>query len=98
MQQLAPVSETIVGDTMSKTDVKKFKFSVDDRPFETETEVLTGAQIKTLAQIDPSFQLFLEVPGESRPDRQIGDSESVDLGTPGIEKFYSVPPATFGLR
>jgi multiubiquitin len=83
---------------MPTTGAKKFKFRVDDRTLETDNEILTGAEIKRLAQVDPSFQLFLEVPGESRPDQQIGDNDPVNLSKPGIEKFYSVPPATFGLR
>jgi multiubiquitin len=73
-----------------------FKFMVDDRHFETEQQILTGAQIKAQAQVDPSYQLFLEVPGEAHPDRPILDGDPVDLGQPGIEKLYTVPPATFG--
>jgi hypothetical protein len=76
---------------------KKFKFSVDGREFETDQRSLTGAQIKALASIDPSFGLFLESRG-NRPDQQIADSQTVHLGEPGREQFYAVPPATFGGR
>jgi hypothetical protein len=75
---------------------KQFKFKVNDQSFESEQSVLTGAQIKAQAQMEPSFQLFLEEPGDDKPDRQIGDTETVDLSEPGIEKFYGIPPATFG--
>lgn len=75
----------------------KFKFSVDGRQFETDQPLLTGAQAKALASIDPSFGLFLESHG-NRPDRQIGDNEAIDLSEPGREQFYTVPPATFGGR
>ncbi len=75
-----------------------FKFKVNDHQFETERETLTGLEIKTIAQVDVSSHLFLEIPGESRPDKQIGNAESVRIAEPGIEKFYTVPPATFGTK
>lgn len=73
-----------------------YKFSVDDRPFESEEPVLTGAQIKARASVDPSFGLFLEGRGKD-PDQQIGDGQSVDLRHPGRERFYTAPPANFGI-
>lgn len=72
-----------------------FKFTVDGKALESEQPVLTGAQIKALAQIDPSFGLFIEGRGQ-QPDQQIADSQSVDLRQPGRERFYTAPPATFG--
>ncbi len=72
-----------------------FKFMVNEKPLESEQPVLTGAQIKALAQIDPSFGLFIEGRGQ-QPDQQIADSQSVDLRQPGRERFYTAPPATFG--
>ena len=75
---------------------EKYKFKVDDKHFESADAELTGKQIKEIAGVPPSHQLFLEAPGESRPDRQILDGDIVNLAEPGIEKFYSVPPATFG--
>ncbi len=72
-----------------------YHFSVDGKQFSSEVPVLTGAQIKARAQVDPSFGLFLEGHGNN-PDRQIADGESVDLRAPGVEKFYTAPPATFG--
>jgi hypothetical protein len=76
---------------------EKFKFSVDGRPFETDQPSLTGAQVKAIASIDPSFGLFLESHG-NRPDQQIADHQAVDLSEPGREQLYTVPPATFGGR
>jgi len=83
---------------MSKDDTgsKKYKFFVNDQKFEVAEQHLNGAQIRALARVDPSFQLFLEEPGPDKPDRKISDTESVDLDSPGIEKFYVVPPALFG--
>lgn len=82
---------------MSTTHTKTNKFKVDDVVLESEVTTLTGAQIKQLAGISPAYQLFLEDPGERHQDRQIQDADTVDLSHPGIEKLYSVPPATFGL-
>jgi hypothetical protein len=76
-------------------DHPPFKFMVDNRPFETNEPVVTGAMIKARATIDPSFTLCLEGKGDA-PDRQVGDADSVDLREPGRERFYTVAPATFG--
>jgi Multiubiquitin len=77
---------------------KKYKFFVDDKSFEVDTKSMSGSQIKSLAGVDPAFQLFLEEHGADKPDRLITNDHSVDLGQPGVEKFYTVPPATFGLQ
>jgi hypothetical protein len=82
------------GDGSAKPEV--FKYSVDGRPYESDTPVLTGAQIKARAGVDPSFLLYLESHGGA-PDQQIADATSVDLREiKGREQFYSAPPATFG--
>jgi hypothetical protein len=75
---------------------KKFKFKVNDKEFEVDTPTITGAQIKQLAGVPPAYQLFLEIPGDDKEDRLIGDGDVVNLAEPGIEKLYTVPPATFG--
>lgn len=75
---------------------KQFNITVDGAVFHATTAVLTGAQIKALAGIDPAFGLFLEGHGGAA-DRPIPDGESVDLDARGREKFYSAPPATYGL-
>ena len=82
---------------MTKSDGDKFKLFVNDVKYEVEQRYITGAQIKALAGVDLSFELFLEEPGADRPDRKINDSDSVDLSAPGVEKFYSVPVAVFGV-
>ncbi len=76
-------------------DHPPFKFSVDGRPFESDRPILTGAQIKARASVDPSFGLFLEGRGQA-PDQQIADGQAVDLREPGRERFYTAPPANFG--
>jgi hypothetical protein len=83
---------------MAPEHEKTYKFKVDDKMFDSDKAIVTGAEIKQKASVQASFQLFLEVPGEAHPDRQISDTEPVNLAEPGVEKFYTVPPATFGKR
>lgn len=74
---------------------RKFHFSVDGREVQVDTQFLTGAQIKAKAGVDPTFGLFREGHGH-QPNQQINDGETVDLSEPGNNKFFTVPPATFG--
>lgn len=74
---------------------KPFKFMVDNKPLESDDAMLTGAQIKARAGIDPTFGLFLEGKGKDA-DQSISDNQTVDLSEPGREHFYSAPPATYG--
>jgi hypothetical protein len=74
-----------------------YQFTVDDRPFETRERRQTGASIKAIAGVDPSFGLVLEGHGR-HPDKPIADNEVVELHADKVEDFFAVPPATFGAR
>jgi hypothetical protein len=74
---------------------RKYHFFVDAKRYETDEVSLTGAQIKAIASIDPTYQLFLEERGD-QPDRALSDGESVNLEHGETKHFYAVPPATFG--
>jgi hypothetical protein len=77
---------------------KEFHFFVDAKRYETEKSSLTGLEIKTIASITPTYQLFLEEEGD-QPDRVISDGESVELKRgEKTRHFYAVPPATFGVE
>lgn len=69
-----------------------YRFHVDGNHFESVCAQLTGADIKMIASVDASYNLFQE----GSTNRQIRDGETVDLSQPGTEHFYSAPPATFG--
>jgi hypothetical protein len=71
-------------------------FFVDAKRFETEHATLTGLQIKAIAGVSPTYQLFLEEEGD-KPDRAISDGEGVSLQDEP-KHFFAVPPATFGRR
>jgi hypothetical protein len=75
---------------------KEFHFYVDAKRYETDKSSLTGLEIKTIASITPTYQLFLEEEGD-QPDRAISDGEAVELKRgEKTRHFYAVPPATFG--
>ena len=80
------------------SDEKIFYF-VDNVKYDTEDTTLTGSQIKAkVPDLDPSYGLFLESTGDE-PDKQIADDESVSLEKDkGPKRFYTVPPATFGIE
>lgn len=72
-------------------------FFVDGTKFETDKVTVTGLDIKTIAVVDASYQLFLEETGNA-PDRQISDPDSLILSEHPPKHLYAVPPATFGQR
>ena len=73
---------------------KSYELFVDAKKYETDKASLTGTEIKALAEITPTYQLFLEEEGD-KPDRAISDGESVELSS-RVKHFFAVPPATFG--
>lgn len=80
-------------------DHSHYHFFVDSEKYETEKAHLTGAEIKALVpNFNPTYQLYLEENGPG-PDKLISDGETISLDPAGhgVRKFYTVPPATFGL-
>ncbi len=74
---------------------KAFKFIVDAAHFESTQQQLTGAQLRIIAHVDPSLQLFEEVHGNGS-DRQIDDSTIVQLADHAETHFYTMPHANMG--
>jgi hypothetical protein len=75
---------------------KRYHFFVDAKRYETDKPSLAGAEIKAIAGVTPTYQLFLEEEGDT-PDRAISDGEAVELKEgEDTRHFYAVPPATFG--
>ncbi len=69
----------------------KITFFVNNKPFETAADELSGAAIKQLAGVPADYQLF-EIRGqETLP---VGDNQTVKLH-PNL-KFRAIPPGTFG--
>jgi len=75
---------------------KQYHFFVDAKRYETQEASLTGAEIKKIAGLPPTYQVFEEEEGDT-PDKPISDAEAVRLDGK-IKHFYAVPPATFGIE
>src|SRR4051812_17274651 len=61
---------------------------INNREYKWRKEYITGAEIKELAMISGTDQLFLAI---KRPweDEEIGDDKQVNLARPEIEHFFS---------
>jgi hypothetical protein len=72
----------------------EYHFYVDAKQYDWKQRAISGLDIKVVASIPATYQLYLEESGHT-PDRPISDGDSVVLE--GDEKhFFAVPPATFG--
>jgi hypothetical protein len=81
---------------MEEKKAQEFHFFVDAKKYETAKSSLTGAEIKQIASVEPTYQLFLE--GEdNEADKPISDLQGIAISG-GTKHFYAVPPATFGCR
>lgn len=69
-------------------DHKQWTLQVENEVYHSDSQFITGAQVRSLGPgIPESMDLFLKVKG--KPGLLIKDTDSVDLGQPGIEKFYA---------
>ena len=75
---------------------KEYKLFVDGKQYDWAKQYITGSELRALAAIPAGVQVFLEEPGPEKPDRAVPPDASINLAEPGVEKFYTVPPATFG--
>lgn len=75
---------------------KQYKLFVDGRQYDWDKQYISGTELRALAGIGSGVQVFLEEPGSEKPDRVVPPDASINLDDPGVEKFYTVPPATFG--
>jgi hypothetical protein len=75
----------------SSADAKRktLTLHIDRKPYKTDAESLTGAQLRALPEPDlpTTVDLYLEVPGGD--DRLIHDDDTVEL-RPGMH-FFSAP-------
>lgn len=67
---------------------KKYPFKIENTTYKWDHQYITGKEVREVGPgIPESMDLFLKVAG--KPGRLIANDESIDLGLPGIEKFYS---------
>lgn len=76
---------------MSEAEHKKeqvYKIIVDRKPHDWLEPLISGAQIKQLAGVDPAaYEAWQDVPGPE--DLPIADDQMVDLTKHGTEKFFT---------
>jgi hypothetical protein len=65
---------------------RSFRFEIDGKREDWACPTITEETIRKLAGADAGVRVWLEQ--KAVPDRLIHPGESVDLTTPGIEKFY----------
>jgi Multiubiquitin len=70
-----------------KAHEQEFKLIIDTHPHTWHKSTITGAEIKNLAGVDPSYGVWQEVPGPNDPP--VGDNQQVDLSRPGVERFFT---------
>lgn len=74
----------------------KYFYFLDGHKIESDVSSITGATVRSeLSPEKRGYAIFLESQGQD-PDKQVEDSESLSLENPPL-RFYSVPPATFGM-
>lgn len=67
---------------------KKWKFKIETETHIWSKQFISGVEVRAIPPGIPSnMDLFLKVKG--KPGRLIQGDEKVDLGKPGIEKFYA---------
>jgi hypothetical protein len=68
--------------------MKKFVLKINNKTFHWHEQYITGAQVKELGEIPMKDLLFLNIKGNNE-DQLIENEMIVDLGLPGLERFYS---------
>ncbi len=83
----------------SAGEVRGYKFFVDDQAFESPQPIITGAQIREIAHVDASSNVFLNIARRRNhnPDLLIHNSTTVNLAEPGMEKFYTLHRPTLDI-
>lgn len=67
---------------------RTYRFTLDGKTFDWGAPNITGATIKSLANVDlSSNDVWLELKNEK--DKLISDHEHVDLTSPGVERLYT---------
>ena len=69
---------------------KVYCFLVDGKRYESPRAIITGAEIRELAGVDPQLRVFADDGGGSIADRQILDHTPINLAESGEEKFYTL--------
>lgn len=80
-------------ETNEKKEKDHFEIQINRKPFKWPNAMITGAEIKALAESPADFVVnqIVDGPGE---DPEIADAQPVDLSARGVEKFVTRKPRT----
>lgn len=66
----------------------KYKFKIENENHEWDNQFITGAEVRAVPPgIPETMDLYVKIQGA--PGKLVKNEESIDLGQPGIEKFYA---------
>lgn len=72
---------------------KHYNFTIDRAPFKHDKPTIMGSGIRTLGNI-PSADGIWQKAHASEPDKEIADSDEVNLSEQSTEHFFSGPKTT----
>lgn len=67
---------------------RSFRFKIDDADLEWPHACISGFVLRKLAKLSLNYNLWQELPGQH--DTKIADTDVVDLGARGVERFISL--------
>jgi len=68
-----------------------YRIRINGERYEVFKPVITGLEVLELAKLTPPKDYTLRLKIAGQPPRKIALHESVDLRTPGVEKFKATP-------
>lgn len=77
-----------MNDSNNKNKPEVYKILVDQKPFDWQSQTITGLQIKSLVGAKPNACVWLKINGP-HDDQPVGDNEAIDLTPPGREHFFT---------
>jgi hypothetical protein len=83
----------MAADVKAQHEKAHFEIQVNRKPYKWPNAIITGAEIKALAQSPADWVVnqIVDGPGE---DPEVADGQQIDLSTVGIEKFITRKPKT----
>jgi hypothetical protein len=65
-----------------------WEYMIENEPHKSEVRIIKGADVRAVPPgIPDTMDLYMKVRGE--PGRLVKNEDEIDLGDPGIEKFYA---------
>ncbi len=81
----------------SEKNQKVYRFSVDGKEYESTQQLITGAQLREIARVNPHLRIFAGDHKNHKPDSIIHNTASVDLADPKLTNFYTLSAPTLDI-